>query len=120
MLLGYTRISTDPEDNANQPDALRQAECDKVLTETAGQMEVELVRARTVVGLHAAKLRGRLGGRPPVLNGAKIHTAKVLWAFGTPTAAEVARQVPCAPSTLYRHLPEGLAAVRSESAQTGR
>ncbi|WP_408015167.1 helix-turn-helix domain-containing protein [Roseomonas harenae] len=31
-------------------------------------------------------------------------------AGGTMTAAEVARQVGCAPSTLYRHLPGGRSA----------
>ena len=196
MLLGYARISTDLQDHALQLDALRQAGCDKVFTETAsgtradrvelakaleqarhgdvlvvwrldrlarslrhlidlsedlnqrgvalrsltesidtgspsgtfmfhvlaalGQMEVELLRSRTMAGLHAAKLRGRLGGRPPVLDSAKIHAAKVLWASGTLTAAEVARQVGCAPSTLYRHLPGGLSAVRSEGGQADR
>lgn len=72
-----------------------------------GQMEIELLRSRTVAGLHAAALRGRVGGRPPVLDRAKIHAAKVLWASGTMTATDVARQVGCAPSTLYRHLPGG-------------
>ncbi len=76
-----------------------------------GQMEVELLRSRTVAGLHAAKLRGRVGGRPPVLDTAKIHAAKVLWASGTMTATDVARQVGCAPSTLYRHLPGGRGAI---------
>ena len=85
-----------------------------------GQVEREILIERTRAGLHAAKLRGRLGGRPPVLDSAKIHAAKVLWASGTLTAAEVARQVGCAPSTLYRHLPGGLSAVRSESGQADR
>ena len=196
MLIGYARISTELQDHALQLDALRQAGCEKLFTETAsgsradrvelakaleqarqgevlvvwrldrlarslrhlidlsedlkrrgialrsltesidtgspsgtfmfhvlaalGQMEVELLRSRTMAGLHAARLRGRLGGRPPVLDAAKIHAARVLWASGTLTAAEVARQVGCAPSTLYRHLPGGLSAVRSESAQVGR
>src|ERR1700693_5205049 len=40
-----------------------------------GQMEVEIVRARTRAGLAAAAARGRRGGRPPALDDAKIRTA---------------------------------------------
>jgi DNA invertase Pin-like site-specific DNA recombinase len=81
-----------------------------------GQMEVEIVRSRTRAGLQAAAARGRRGGRPPVLDQAKIHAAKVMWASGTMTATEIAQQVGCAPSTLYRHLPGGRAALDAEAA----
>jgi DNA invertase Pin-like site-specific DNA recombinase len=76
-----------------------------------GQMEVEIIRERTRAGLAAAAARGRRGGRPLALDDAKIRTAKVLWASGTMSATEIAKQVGCAPSTLYRHLPGGRAAL---------
>ncbi|MBX6746826.1 MAG: recombinase family protein [Acetobacteraceae bacterium] len=76
-----------------------------------GQMEVEIIRERTRAGLAAAAARGRRGGRPPALNEAKIRAARAMLASGTMTAAEVARQLGCAPSTLYRHLPGGRSAL---------
>lgn len=74
-------------------------------------MEREIIVERTRAGLIAAAARGRRGGRPAALDDAKIHTAKILWASGTMSATEIARQLGCAPSTLYRHLPGGRAAI---------
>src|SRR3954449_9946359 len=76
-----------------------------------GQMEREIIVERTRAGLAAAVVRGRRGGRPPVLDEAKVRAAKAMIASGTISATEVARQIGCAPSTLYRHLPGGRAAV---------
>jgi DNA invertase Pin-like site-specific DNA recombinase len=76
-----------------------------------GQMEVELLRERTRAGLRAAKSRGRTGGRPRALDEAKLRAAKALLASGAFTAAEVARQVGCSTSTLYRSLPGGRSAL---------
>ncbi len=75
------------------------------------QMEVEILRERTRAGLAAAAARGRRGGRPPALDESRVRAAKAMLASGTMTAAEVARQVGCAPSTLYRHLPGGRSAL---------
>lgn len=72
-----------------------------------GQFEVELLRERTRAALAASRARGRVGGRPPALDKIKVAAAKALLASGELTATEVARQVGCAPSTLYRHLPGG-------------
>jgi DNA invertase Pin-like site-specific DNA recombinase len=76
-----------------------------------GQFEVELLRERTWSALAASRARGRIGGRPPALDQIKITAAKAMLASGNLTAAEVARQLGCAPSTLYRHVPGGLSAV---------
>jgi DNA invertase Pin-like site-specific DNA recombinase len=76
-----------------------------------GQFEVELLRERTRSALAASRARGRIGGRPPALDQIKITAAKAMLASGNLTAAEVARQLGCAPSTLYRHVPGGLSAV---------
>jgi DNA invertase Pin-like site-specific DNA recombinase len=76
-----------------------------------GQFEVELLRERTRSALAASRARGRIGGRPPALDQIKITAAKAMLASGNLTTAEVARQLGCAPSTLYRHVPGGLSAV---------
>jgi DNA invertase Pin-like site-specific DNA recombinase len=81
-----------------------------------GQMEVEIIRERTRAGLQAAAARGRVGGRPPALDEGKVRAAKAMLASGTMTASEVARQLGCAASTLYRHLPGGRSALGGEPA----
>jgi len=72
-----------------------------------GQFEVELLRERTRTALAASRARGRVGGRPPVMTDAKVRAAKAMLAGGTMSASEVAQQVGCSASTLYRHLPGG-------------
>jgi transposase len=81
-----------------------------------GQMEVEIIRERTRAGLVAAASRGRVGGRPPALDEAKVHAARAMLASGTMTASGVARQLGCGPSTLYRHLPGGRSALDGAAA----
>lgn len=76
-----------------------------------GQMEREIIVERTRAGLRAAAARGRRGGRPAALDEGKVRAARALLASGGFTAAEVARQIGCAPSTLYRHLPGGRSAL---------
>jgi DNA invertase Pin-like site-specific DNA recombinase len=76
-------------------------------------MEREIIVERTRAGLQAAAARGRVGGRPPALDEGKVRAAKAMLASGTMTASEVARQLGCAASTLYRHLPGGRAALGS-------
>lgn len=71
------------------------------------QMEVELLRERTAHGLQAARARGRVGGRPKVLDETKITVARTLLAEGSLTVAQIAKQVGCGPATLYRHLGAG-------------
>ena len=80
-----------------------------------GQFEVELLRERTRTALAASRARGRVGGRPPALDAIKVRAAKAMLASGTMTASEVARQIGCSASTLYRHVPGGRTAV-AESA----
>lgn len=75
------------------------------------QMEVEILRERTRAGLRAAAARGRRGGRPPSIDEAKVRAARAMLASGTMTTTEIAKQIGCAPSTLYRHLPGGRGAV---------
>ena len=72
-----------------------------------GQFEVELLRERTRNALAASRARGRVGGRPPVLDAIKVTAPKAMMASGEMTAREIARQLGCTPSTLYRHPPGG-------------
>jgi methylphosphotriester-DNA--protein-cysteine methyltransferase len=72
---------------------------------------MELVWERTRTALMASRARGRIGGRPPALNAIKVRAAKAMLASGTMTVSEVARQVGCSSSTLYRHVPGGRTAV---------
>jgi DNA invertase Pin-like site-specific DNA recombinase len=76
-----------------------------------GQMEREIIVERTRAGLIAAAARGRRGGRPAALDAAKIRAAKAMLASGNMSALEVAQQLGCSPSTLYRHLPGGRTAM---------
>ncbi|GGK55743.1 recombinase family protein [Salinarimonas ramus] len=82
------------------------------------QMEVELLRERTRHGLQAARARGRVGGRPRVLDEGRIEIARTLLANDRLTVAQVAEQVGCSSATLYRHL--GGARRLSSSAQAVR
>ena len=74
-------------------------------------MEREIIVERTRAGLLAAAARGRRGGRPVALDEAKIRAARAMLASGDMSAIEVAQQLGCAPSTLYRHLPGGRSAL---------
>ena len=42
------------------------------------EFERDLIRERTNAGLEAARARGRIGGRPPLLSGDKLRTARQL------------------------------------------
>jgi DNA invertase Pin-like site-specific DNA recombinase len=68
--------------------------------------EVDLIRARTKIGLEAARQRGRVGGRPLVMTKAKKEAARRLLESGTP-AKDVAASLGLSVPTLYRHLPAG-------------
>ena len=67
------------------------------------EMERDLIRERTNAGLAAARARGRLGGRKPKMNAAKLDAAKKLLRAGTPVS-EVAKTLGVGRATLYRNL----------------
>lgn len=67
------------------------------------EFERELIVERTHAGLAAARSRGRRGGRPPLLNAAKIQQARLLLAGDTPFK-EVCNTIGCSPRTLRRTL----------------
>lgn len=65
------------------------------------QFERELGRERTMAGLAAARVRGRIGGRKTVLDEAKQAQAREMLAAGMPISA-VAKKLKLGKSTLYK------------------
>lgn len=75
------------------------------------EFERSIIQERTRAGLAAARERGRLGGRPPALSKEDLAAAKAMLRDPVITVEQVAKRLGVAPSTLYRHLPGGRAAV---------
>jgi DNA invertase Pin-like site-specific DNA recombinase len=69
------------------------------------QFERELIRERTSAGLKAARSRGRMGGRRPVLpNDHRVKMAKKLHADKNLSIDEICVTLKISKSTLYRYL----------------
>ena len=69
------------------------------------QFERRLIQERTRAGLTAARARGRLGGRPPLLaNDPRIQTAKKLHAEKSMGIADICKTLQVSRPTLYRWL----------------
>ena len=68
------------------------------------EFERDLIRERTMAGLAAARARGRVGGRPSVMNAKKIATARKLYDSQQHTVAEIAEMLDVSVATVYRHL----------------
>lgn len=75
------------------------------------QYELEQKRLACEAGRKAAIARGRLGGRPRSLDETKLKVARALMVDQQMSMAEIARQIGCAPSTLYRTIPGGRGAL---------
>jgi DNA invertase Pin-like site-specific DNA recombinase len=69
------------------------------------QFERRLIQERTRAGLTAARARGRLGGRKPVLpNDPRVQTAKTLHADKKMLVMDICRTLNVSRPTLYRWL----------------
>lgn len=68
------------------------------------EFERSLIRERTVAGLNAARARGRVGGRPPVMTPEKIKVARQLYDAQELTVEEIAKTIGVSRKTVYRHL----------------
>lgn len=68
------------------------------------QLERDTIVERTRAGLEAAKARGKVGGRPSVVDAKKLKTIKSLLASGDHSRADIARMTGISPATLYRVL----------------
>ncbi len=65
--------------------------------------ERDLIRERTIAGLAAARARGMIGGRPPIMTPDKLAVARRMLAEGKPKAA-IAKTIGVSRPTLYTHL----------------
>jgi DNA invertase Pin-like site-specific DNA recombinase len=68
------------------------------------EFERELIRERTQAGLKAARVRGRLGGRPTLLNIRQIKKMKVHYKKGDLSINEIRKLFNITKPTLYRYL----------------
>ncbi|AWB26089.1 MULTISPECIES: recombinase family protein [Methylobacterium] len=68
------------------------------------QFEREVIHERAMVGLAAARARGRKGGRPPKLSAEKLQVAQRLLKDPKLTVSEVARTLGVHRSTLHKAL----------------
>lgn len=68
------------------------------------EFERSLIRERTMAGLAAARSRGRVGGRPPVMTPEKIKVARQLYEAKNLTVDEIAKTIGVSRKTVYRHL----------------
>ena len=63
----------------------------------------DLISENTQEGLAAARVRGRVGGRPSVMTAAKLRVARQMLDGGS-TVTEIAATIGVGRATLYRHL----------------
>lgn len=68
------------------------------------QFERELIRERTNAGLKAARIRGRLGGRPVQLNKQEVRKLKKHYDKGDLSIMEICKLFNITKPTLYRYL----------------
>jgi DNA invertase Pin-like site-specific DNA recombinase len=68
------------------------------------QFERELIKERTQAGLNAARVRGRLGGRPILLNSRQIKKLKEHYKKGDLSVNEICKLFNITKPTLYRYL----------------
>ena len=66
------------------------------------QFERELIRERTMIGLSAAKARGRTGGRKHKMSPQQIRQIKALWAGRKETKVDLAKSFGVSISTIDR------------------
>lgn len=71
------------------------------------EFERELIRERTTAGLAEARRKGRVGGRPKLMEPKDVGAARALLADGSLTSKEVAARFNVSKATLYRHLALG-------------
>ena len=68
------------------------------------EYERNLIRERTVADLKVTRARGRMGGRPKVLDKSQVKVAITLAEAGELMINEIYKQVGCSRSTYYRQV----------------
>jgi DNA invertase Pin-like site-specific DNA recombinase len=77
------------------------------------EFEREVIRERTIAGLHAARARGRLGGRPTIQSRdpKKVALARKLYEDGNMPVQEICDTLHISKATLYRYADGNIAKV---------
>jgi len=73
-----------------------------VILSAVAQLERDVLRQRTLAGLEAARLRGRIGGRPRTVTDEQIKMARRLMADPDNSVAEICRSLKIPKSSFYR------------------
>jgi DNA invertase Pin-like site-specific DNA recombinase len=68
------------------------------------EFERDLIRERTQAGLTAARVRGRLGGRPKALDPREAQMAQALYADKSNSIDDICRTLRISRATLYRYI----------------
>ena len=68
------------------------------------EFERDIIRERTIAGLTAARARGRVGGRPRIMDDGKIKLARTLMADNSRSVSEICEILGVSKATLYRYI----------------
>jgi len=68
------------------------------------EFEKDLIRERTMAGLSSARARGKLGGRPKVLDDKRVALAKTMHKNKEITVKEICKTLNIGKTTFYRYL----------------
>lgn len=66
------------------------------------EFERDIIKERTQAGIQAARARGRLGGRPKLLNQKKVAIAQALYNDKTNSISDICKTLNISRPTLYR------------------
>ncbi|MER5625091.1 recombinase family protein [Streptosporangium sp. NPDC002544] len=78
--------------------------CRSAWRRALAEFERELIAERAAVGRQAARVRGRVGGRPAKLSAEQVRLARAQYATQGVTVAEIARALGVGRDTIYRAL----------------
>ncbi len=70
------------------------------------EFERDIIRERTMAGLAAARARGRVGGRPKIMDEGKVKLARTLIADNPRSIGKICEILGVSKATLYRYLKE--------------
>jgi len=68
------------------------------------EFEQDLIRERTLAGIASARARGRMGGRPRLLDPKKVALARAMHADKTVAISDICAALGVGRTTLYRYL----------------
>lgn len=68
------------------------------------EFERDLIQERTQAGLKAARARGKMGGRPPMLDNRQINRMVELYDEGKSTVAEICKIFSISRPSFYNYL----------------